>query len=298
MDKHISVLLSESISQLNIKPCGVYVDLTLGEAGHTKKILETDETCFVYGVDRDQRALDFSEKVLENFAGRFKLLKSDFASFRSALALQKVGKVDGILLDLGVSTVQVLSAERGFSYTYEGELDMRMDRSLSLTAEKVVNTFSAERLKKIFYEYGDEKKAGYYAKLIEKARPLRTTLDLAKIIGLHNKKALSRVFQAIRIFVNGELEQIEQVIPKAVDALKVGGRLAIISYHSKEDRIVKQLFKKFSQSCQCPPELPECVCGCSPKLKIITKKPICPTDEEVRENKRARSAKLRVAERR
>ncbi len=298
MNKHISVLLDESVEQLKIKPEGIYVDLTLGEAGHTKKILEAESSCFVYGIDRDQRAIDFSSEVLRDFAGRFTLLKSDFASFRSVLALQKVGKVDGILLDLGVSTVQVLSAERGFSYTYEGDLDMRMDTSLDITAKQIVNTFSPEKLKKIFYEFGDEKKAGYYAKLIEKARPLHTTLDLAKIIGLHNKKSLSRVFQAIRIYVNNELEQISQVIPKAVSALKPGGRLVVISYHSKEDRIVKRLFKELSQSCQCSPGLPECVCGFSPKLKIITKKPIYPSDEEVIHNKRSRSAKLRVAERR
>ncbi len=298
MDKHISVLLDESVQHLNIKPKGVYVDLTLGEAGHTKKILQTDSTCFVYGVDRDQRAIDFSSKVLKDFAGRFALLKSDFASFRSVLALQKVAKVDGILLDLGVSTVQVLSAERGFSYTYEGDLDMRMDTSLEVTAKQVVNSFSVEDLKRIFYEFGDEKKAGYYAKLIEKARPLHTTLDLAKIIGLHNKKSLSRVFQAIRIYVNRELEQISQVIPKAIGALKPGGRLVVISYHSKEDRIVKKAFKEFSQNCQCPQGLPECICGFSPKLKIITKKPICPSQEEIDSNKRSRSAKLRVAERR
>ncbi len=298
MDKHISVLLEQSVAQLKLKPKGVYVDLTLGEAGHTKKILETEPSCFVYGVDRDQRAIDFSAEVLRQFQGRFKLLKSDFASFRSVLALQKVAKVDGILLDLGVSTVQVLCPERGFSYTNEGDLDMRMDKSLLLTAKEVVNTFSTERLKKIFYEYGDEKKAGYYAKLIEKARPLQTTLDLAKIVGLHNKKSLSRVFQAIRIFVNKELEQISKVIPKAIDALKPGGRLVVISYHSKEDRIVKRLFSQFSQSCQCPPGLPECVCGFEPKLKIVTKKPIYPSTQEVDQNRRARSAKLRVAQRR
>jgi len=298
MNKHISVLLDESVEQLNLKPDGVYVDLTLGEAGHTKKILQTEQSCFVYGVDRDQRAIDFSTEILQDYQGRFKLLKSDFASFRSVLALQKVGKVDGILLDLGVSTVQVLSAERGFSYTNEGELDMRMDTSLDITAKKVINSFPPEKLKKIFYEYGDEKKAGYYARLIEKARPLHTTLDLAKIIGLHNKKSLSRVFQAIRIYVNKELEQISEVIPKAIDALKPGGRLVIISYHSKEDRIVKRLFNEFSQRCQCPPGLPECVCGHKPKLKILTKKPIYPTDDEVGRNKRARSAKLRVAQRR
>ncbi len=298
MTKHIPVLLDESIDLLNIKSNGVYVDLTLGEAGHTKKILESNPDCFVFGIDRDQRAIDYGTKVLSDFMGRFTLIKTDFASFRSELALHKVGKVDGILLDLGVSTVQVLSAERGFSYTNDGQLDMRMDTSSELSAKKVINTFSRDELKRIIYEFGEEKKAGYYASQIEKNRPLETTAELAEIIGKHDKKSLSRVFQAFRIFVNKELEQISEVIPKAIDALKIGGRLVIISYHSKEDRIVKSLFKQYAESCICPPGLPECTCGHQAKLKILTKKPITPSELEIEKNNRARSAKLRVAERR
>ena len=298
MNKHIPVLLKESVEFLNIKSKGVYVDLTLGEAGHTKKILEANPDCYVYGIDRDQRAIDYGEDVLSEFAGRFTLVKTDFASFRSQLALHKVGKVDGILLDLGVSTVQVLSSERGFSYTNEGQLDMRMDTSSELNAKKVINSFSKDELKRIIYEFGEEKKAGYYAEQIVSKRPLETTAELAEIIGKHNKKSLSRVFQAFRIFVNNELEQISEVIPKAIDALNKGGRLVVISYHSKEDRIVKNLFKQYSEGCVCPPGLPECVCGHQAKLNILTKKPIIPSEAEIINNNRSRSAKLRVAERR
>ncbi len=298
MNKHIPVLLEESVEFLNIKPKGVYVDLTLGEAGHTKKILEANPDCYVYGIDRDQRAIDYGEDVLSEFAGRFTLVKTDFASFRSQLALHKVGKVDGILLDLGVSTVQVLSSERGFSYTNDGQLDMRMDTSSELNAKKVINTFSKDDLKRIIYEFGEEKKAGYYAEQIVSKRPLETTAELAEIIGKHNKKSLSRVFQAFRIYVNKELEQISEVLPKAIDALNKGGRLVVISYHSKEDRIVKNLFKQYSEGCVCPPGLPECVCGHQAKLNILTKKPVIPSEAEIINNNRSRSAKLRVAERR
>jgi len=294
---HIPVLLKESIDALNIVSNGIYVDLTLGEAGHTIRILQEKKDCFVYGIDRDQMAINISAEKLEKFKDRFKLIKTDFANFRNELALLKIDKVDGILIDLGVSTGQITNSSRGFSYKNDGKLDMRMDKSLPMSAWEVINNFSEEELKSIIFRYGNERRAAYFAKKIVLLRPIETTHQLAKIIGQNNIKSLSRVFQAIRIFINSELIQIENVLPNAISALNIGGRIVIISYHSLEDRIVKNFFLDEAKSCICPPNLPKCVCSKRTRIKILTKKPILPSSREIEKNKKSRSAKLRVAQR-
>lgn len=303
---HVTVLLNETVDALCVKPDGVYVDCTLGGAGHTSLILSRlGEKGRVIGIDRDDDALqNAKEKINDN---RLITVKDNFENIASAVASLGIDAVDGILMDLGVSSHQLDVAERGFSYMQDAALDMRMDRSSPLDAYKVVNTYSERDLFRILRDYGEEKFSSSIASKICNARkdkPIETTIELSEIItsaipakfrrdGGHPAK---RSFQAIRIEVNGELDCIPKAIKDGVELLATGGRMAIISFHSLEDRIVKNGFKDLENPCTCPPNFPMCVCGNKPKVKIITKKPILPSEEELEINSRSHSAKLRVCE--
>ncbi len=304
---HISVLLNETVDSLNIKPDGIYVDCTLGGAGHTSLILSRlGVNGRVIGIDRDDDALqNAAEKINDK---RLITVKDNFENIENAVAVAGYEKVDGILMDLGVSSHQLDVAERGFSYMQDAKLDMRMDQSSPLTAFEVVNTYSEKELARIFKDYGEERFASAIASKIcgvRLTKEIETTLELSDIVtsaipkkfrmeGGHPAK---RVFQAIRIEVNGELECIPKAIDKGVELLNQGGRMSIISFHSLEDRIVKNGFKRLENPCTCPSDFPICVCGNKPMIKIITKKPILPTEEELKNNNRSHSAKLRVCER-
>ena len=304
---HVSVLLKECIEGLNIKPNGIYVDGTLGGGGHSFKILQLLDKGKLIGVDQDTDALNAATEKLKIFEGKFIPYHSNFSKIAQVLEDLDIKKIDGLLLDLGVSSFQLDEAERGFSYMNDGKLDMRMNQSDAFTAYDVVNSYSEHELTKIISDYGEENWANRIAKFIIEERankPIETTFELVDVIknaipaaarkdGPHPAK---RTFQAIRIEVNNELKIIEQTIEAAVENMNKGGRIAIITFHSLEDRIVKNAFKKLAQGCTCPPEFPICVCGGKPVVKIITKKPILPSEQEVESNPRARSAKLRVAE--
>ncbi len=303
---HISVLRDACIKGLNIRPEGTYVDGTLGGGGHAEAILEELTTGRLIGIDQDAEALAAATKHLERFGDRFIPYRSNFAELEGVLADLGIETIDGLLLDLGVSSYQLDEAERGFSYMADGELDMRMDRRQSLTAADVVNTYSEEALTEIITSYGEERWAKRIAEFICQERPIETTEELVTVIkkavpkgarrdGPHPAK---RTFQAIRIEVNDELGVISRAIDAAIKHMSPGGRVAIITFHSLEDRIVKNHFKELAKPCICPPEFPVCVCEKEQEVKIITRKPILPSEEELEENPRARSAKLRVAERR
>ncbi len=304
---HISVLLNETVDSLNVKPDGIYVDCTLGGAGHTSLILsKLGENGRVIGIDRDDDALqNAAEKINDP---RLITVKDNFENISNAVAVAGFEKVDGILMDLGVSSHQLDVAERGFSYMQEAKLDMRMDRTSPLTAYEVVNEYSEKELIRILRDYGEERFAPAIAAKICSARSeknIETTLELSEIVtsaipkkfraeGGHPAK---RTFQAIRIEVNGELDCIPKAIEAGAELLKAGGRMSIISFHSLEDRLVKNGFKKLENPCTCPSDFPVCVCGKQQMVKIITKKPILPTEEELQNNNRSHSAKLRVCER-
>ncbi len=304
---HVTVLLNETIEGLNVKSDGIYVDGTLGGGGHSFKILQLLDTGKVIGIDQDQDALNAASKRLSIFGDRFVPAHSNFENVVDVLAELGIEKIDGMCLDLGVSSYQLDEAERGFSYMNDGALDMRMDQTSDFTAWDVVNTYSEGELFRVIRDYGEENWASRIAKFIVEARAeksIETTYELVEIIkhaipakarkdGPHPAK---RTFQAIRIEVNNELRIIEKTIEDAVSVMNKGGRIAIITFHSLEDRIVKNTFKKLAEGCICPKELPVCVCNNKPKIKIITKKPILPSAEELENNPRARSAKLRVAQ--
>ena len=306
---HYSVLLQECIDGLDIKPDGVYVDLTTGGAGHSYEIVKRLANGGKHiAIDRDDDALMAAKQRLSEFSDRVIFVKDNFRNVGSVLDELGIKEVDGVIADLGVSSYQLDTAERGFSYNNDGYLDMRMNKSDALTAYDVVNTYSKDKLKQIIYDYGEEKFAPRIASFIEEARnikPIETTSELSDIIksaipqkaridGPHPAK---RTFQAIRIEVNGELDAIEPAITSAAERLKVGGRLAIISFHSLEDRIVKKTMASLVKGCTCPPDFPICMCGKKPILKLVSRKPILPSERELEENPRSRSAKLRVAER-
>lgn len=305
--KHVSVLLEECLEGLNIKPDGVYVDGTMGGAGHTGEILKRVPEGLVIGIDQDTDAIAAATNRLEAIGGNYKIAHSNFSGIKAVLRDLEVPKIDGLLLDLGVSSYQLDKAERGFSYMHDGELDMRMDRDSDFSAYDVVNTYSKEELTDIIRRYGEEKWAARIADFIVKGRaekPLKTTYELVDIIkaaipakarkdGPHPAK---RTFQAIRIEVNAELKIIEATVRDAVDCLNSGGRVAIITFHSLEDRIVKETFRDLAKGCICPPEFPVCICDNKPKGKVITRKPILPSEAELEVNPRSRSAKLRVFE--
>ncbi len=304
---HVSVLLDECIEGLNIKPDGIYVDGTLGGAGHSSQIVKHLTTGRLIGIDRDNVALRAAEERLKPYADRVTLVHANFCEIASVLESLGISGVDGILLDLGVSSPQLDDGARGFSYMADAPLDMRMNNEDALTAYTVVNEWSYEELKRILYDYGEERYAPKIAAAICTAReqkPIETTLELVDIIrtampsaALREKQhPAKRSFQAIRIAVNDELGSVEKVMRDAIPALNAGGRLAIITFHSLEDRIVKNGMADAAKGCTCPPNFPVCVCGNRPKVKLITRKPIVSGEEELARNPRARSAKLRVCE--
>ena len=304
---HVSVLLDECIEGLNIKPDGIYVDGTLGGAGHSGQIAKRLSAGRLIGIDRDPVALKVAGERLEPYKDNVTLVHSNFCEMAQVLKDLDIPGVDGILLDLGVSSPQLDDGSRGFSYMADAPLDMRMNSEDALSAETVVNTWSQEELKRILYTYGEERYAPQIAAAICRRReeaPIKTTLELVDIIrsampaaALREKQhPAKRSFQAIRIAVNDELGSVERVLEDAMDLLNPGGRLAIITFHSLEDRIVKSAMTAASKGCTCPPSFPVCVCGKKPKVKIISRKPIVASDEELDRNPRARSAKLRVCE--
>ena len=306
--RHTSVLLEPSIEQLQIRPNGIYVDGTLGGGGHSYHIAERlTEDGRLIGIDRDEDAICAASKRLEPFTDRVMIVKNNYGNIREVLDRLEISQVDGILLDLGVSSYQLDTAERGFSYMADAPLDMRMDREESRTAWDIVNTYSEQELFRVIRDYGEDRFAKNIAKHIVKQReekPVETTGELVKIIqgaipmkvqktGGHPAK---RTFQAIRIELNRELTVIDEVIDTMIDVLKPGGRLCIITFHSLEDRIVKSRFRMAENPCICPREFPVCVCGRKSKGHVVTRKPILPSETEMEENPRARSAKLRVFE--
>ena len=308
---HLSVMAREVIEGLNLKSSGVYIDGTLGGAGHSKLILEgSAPNGFLIGIDLDDDALAEGRRVLKEFEGRFELIKGNF---RDMLILTKeiLGgrKVDGIVLDLGVSSYQLNEASRGFSFMKEARLDMRMDKSQEVSAFEIVNEYSVDELKNIFWNYGEEKKSLTAAKAIIEAReqkPIETTTELASILekaigakGFTRGKKIhpaTKVFQALRIAVNDELGSVEEGLKGAFDLLGKGGRLAVISFHSLEDRIVKNFLRDGEKGCICPVDFPRCRCGRVPTMKLVGRKAQKPGEEEIEYNPRARSARLRVAE--
>ena len=304
---HVSVLLDECIEGLNIKPDGIYVDGTLGGAGHSYQIASRLTTGRLIGIDRDPVALKAAGERLAPYGDRVTLVHSNFCEIKQVLQDLQIPGVDGILLDLGVSSPQLDDAQRGFSYMADAPLDMRMNSEDSLSAYTVVNAWSQEELKRILYNYGEERYAPQIAAAICRKRelkPIETTLELVDIIrsamppaALREKQhPAKRSFQAIRIAVNDELGSVEKVMRDAVACLNPGGRLAIITFHSLEDRIVKNGMADAAKGCTCPPNFPVCVCGNKPKVKLISRKPIVASDEELEVNPRSRSAKLRVCE--
>ena len=304
---HISVLLDECIEGLNIKPDGIYVDGTLGGAGHSSQIAKRLTTGRLIGIDRDPVALKAAGERLAPYKDNVTLVHSNFCEMKQVLSDLGIPGVDGILLDLGVSSPQLDDGERGFSYMADAPLDMRMNGQDALTAHTVVNTWPQEELKRILYAYGEERYAPQIAAAICRRREektIDTTLELVDIIrsamppaALREKQhPAKRSFQAIRIAVNDELGSVERLMEDAVGLLNPGGRLAIITFHSLEDRIVKLGMTAASKGCTCPPSFPVCVCGKKPQVKLISRKPIVSTDEELERNPRARSAKLRVCE--
>lgn len=304
---HVSVLLEECIQALSIKPDGTYVDGTLGGAGHSSQIVQRLTTGRLIGIDRDPKALKAASERLAPYSDRVTLVHSNFSRVDQVLDELGIDGVDGILLDLGVSSPQLDEAERGFSYMADAPLDMRMNSQDTLTAYEVVNLWPREELRRILYEYGEERYAPQIASAIDRRRaerPIETTLELVDVIrsamppqALREKQhPAKRSFQAIRIAVNDELGAVSRVMDAAISKLNSGGRLAIITFHSLEDRIVKNAMASAAKGCTCPPEFPVCVCGKTPKVKLVSKKPIVSSEEELQRNPRARSAKLRVCE--
>ncbi len=304
---HVSVLLEECIEGLNIRPDGIYVDGTLGGAGHSSRIAALLTVGRLIGIDRDPVALKAAGERLKPYGDRVTLVHSNFCEVDRVLEHLNIDGVDGILLDLGVSSPQLDDGSRGFSYMTDAPLDMRMDASDAVTARKVVNTWSYDDLRRILYDYGEERYAPQIAAAICKRReesPIETTLQLVDVIraampatALREKQhPAKRSFQAIRIAVNDELGAVRKVMEAAIPKLNPGGRLAIITFHSLEDRIVKNAMNDAAKGCTCPPNFPVCVCGKKPQVRLVTRKPIVSGEEELERNPRARSAKLRICE--
>lgn len=302
--EHIPVIATETIENLNIKPDGTYLDLTLGKGGHSKLILESlSSEGTLIALDQDKEAIEAAKENLKDFSNVI-FVNSNFEKIDEVLRNLGFDYIDGALMDIGVSSYQIDNANRGFSYMKDGPLDMRMNQENELTAEMIVNEYSQDELERIFFEYGEEKFSRLIAKNIIKAREdyrINTTFKLKDIVtkSIKSKEAHpeKRVFQALRIEVNRELDVLKDTIDKVVDHLNKDGRLAIITFHSLEDRIVKNKFKDLATNCICPPEFPVCVCNHKAKVKIITKKPITASKKELKENSRAKPAKLRVCQR-
>ena len=304
---HYPVLLNECIEGLNIRPDGVYLDGTLGRAGHSREIAKRLNTGRLICVDRDEAALESAGRRLDEYMDKVTLVHSNFDRVGQIVEELELSGVDGMLFDLGVSSPQLDDSSRGFSYMADAPLDMRMDRSEGLTAAEVVNTWSQEELRRILFEYGEERYAPAIARHIVERRekaPIETTGQLVEVIrsamppaALREKQhPAKRSFQAIRIAVNGELEELPPMLRAAAQRLHPGGRLAVISFHSLEDRIIKKTMQELATGCTCPPNFPVCVCGKKPQMKLVSRKPIVATEAELTYNPRARSAKLRVAE--
>ena len=304
---HRPVLLEECLEALHIRPDGVYVDGTLGRAGHSLEIAKRLTTGRLIGIDRDETAIAAAQERLRDYMDHVTLVHSNFDRIGEILEELNIPGADGMLFDLGVSSPQLDDAARGFSYMHDAPLDMRMDRTAPLDARQVVNKWSYEELRRILYDFGEERYAPAIAKGICRARetaPIETTLQLVDVIksamppqALREKQhPAKRSFQALRIAVNGELDALPPMLEAAVSHLHTGGRLAVISFHSLEDRIIKKTMQELATGCTCPPNFPVCVCGKKPKMKLISRKPIVPGERELTENPRARSAKLRVAE--
>lgn len=303
---HIPVLYEETLDNLVLDENGVYVDCTLGGGGHSEGILNRlSPNGRLVCIDQDENAIKFAGERLKDHKGKFQMFKDNFRNLETVIYMAGYDKVDGILMDIGVSSKQLDDGERGFSYNVDARLDMRMDQSSPLSAYEVVNEYEEEELARIIYEYGEERRARRIARVIVETReekPIETTDQLVgvikKVIKEKTKKhPAKKVFQAIRIEVNRELEVLEEAIDAAIKCLKPGGRLAIITFHSLEDRLVKNKFRDLAVDCVCPPEIPICVCNTVPKVKVITRKPIAPKKDELVDNKRAHSSKLRVCER-
>ena len=304
---HVSVLLEETVGALNVMPDGIYVDATLGGAGHARRIAaHLSEHGRLIGIDQDETAIAAARELLADVRCQVSLVRDNFRNLSAILAAEEIPYVDGVLFDLGVSSPQIDTPERGFSYMQDAPLDMRMDQRARLSAYDVVNAYTAEQLTEIFYTYGEERWAKRIAAFIEKERqvhPIATTGDLVAVIDRAVPKEVrargghpaKRVFQAIRIEVNDELGILEGALSAAVNALRIGGRLAVITFHSLEDRIVKNTLRRLAQGCICPPHTPVCVCGHTPEVRLVGKAKAA-GKEECATNTRARSAKLRVAE--
>lgn len=303
---HKPVLLAEVLRVLKPQIDEIFVDATLGLGGHTEAISAVSDKTAVIGIDQDAEAIELAKERLKKFGGQIKIFHANFSRIKQVLAEAEVEKVDGVLADLGVSSLQFDSAERGFSFRFDAPLDMRMDvDSDAETAAEMLERLSEFEIARIIYEYGEDKMSRKIARRIvwkrELGEAIKTTKELAetveKAVGRNKKDKIhpaTRTFQALRIAVNGELEILERFIRDAVDVLKTGGRFAVITFHSLEDRIVKQTMQKLSGKCFCPPRMPQCVCGASRQVEILTKKPVVPTEAETEENPRARSAKLRA----
>jgi 16S rRNA (cytosine1402-N4)-methyltransferase len=303
---HKSVLLAETVKVLKPERSEIFVDATLGLGGHTEKILADFDKTKVLGVDQDAEAIAIARQRLEKFGGRIEIFHRNFSEIKQVLIDAKVERVDGVIADLGVSSLQFDSAERGFSFRFDAPLDMRMNgKDETETAADLLSELSEFEIARIIYEYGEERKSRRIASRIvwkrEQGEPIKTTKQLADLVekavgrGKQDKThPATKTFQALRIAVNSELEILEQFIRDAVSVLKIGGRLAVITFHSLEDRIVKQTFQKLAGKCFCPPRLPQCACGAKREVEILTKKPIVPSEPETEENPRARSAKLRA----
>lgn len=305
-DLHRSVLRDEVVNSLDLRPGQTVVDATLGYGGHTEAVLEAESTVIVIGLDQDSEAIGLATRRLETFGDRVTIVKTNFADIKKAISDLGTPKVDAIIADLGVSSMQFDEPERGFSFRFDAPLDMRMDRdSGDMTAAELLEELSEEEIANIIYQYGEERGSRRIARRIVQSReagqPVRTTSDLSRLvekaIGRNPKDKIhpaTRTFQALRIAVNHELEILEPFIADAIDILTTEGRLAVITFHSLEDRIVKHTMQKFAGKCTCPPRIPKCVCGSVKKVEILTRKPIVPSEIEIIENPRARSAKLRV----
>ena len=304
---HKPVLLRPCLDGLNIRPDGIYVDGTLGRAGHALEIVKRLTTGRLIAIDRDRDALDAAPARLQGYLDKVVLVRGNFGDLNAILFDLGVGAVDGMLFDLGVSSPQLDDGSRGFSYLQDAPLDMRMDQSAALTARDVVNGWSQDELKRILWEYGEERYSGLIAAAIVRERgqaPIETTGRLAEIVRnampakarKEKQHPAKRSFQAIRIAVNDELGEVERMLAGALDGLNPGGRLAVISFHSLEDRLVKTAYAQWAKGCTCPPDFPVCICGKTPRVRLVGKRPITADEEELRDNPRARSARLRVAE--
>lgn len=303
---HYSVLLAETIEQLHVRPEGIYVDGTLGGGGHACEVCRRLTTGHFYGIDQDDAAVEAAGKRLEPFGDKVTILRNNYCNIKNALLERGITKVDGILLDLGVSSYQLDESERGFSYRFDAPLDMRMDRRQTTTAKDIINGYSEGDLYRIIRDYGEDRFAKNIAKHIVMARadkPVETTFELNGIIKAAIPAKMRKdghpskqTFQAVRIECNRELEVLRDSLEDFIEMLNPGGRLCVITFHSLEDRIVKTIFKKNENPCTCPPEFPVCVCGKVPKGRVVTRKPILPGERELAENSRSKSAKLRVFE--